>query len=152
MLISSVAGRGGYRTLELPFEEQGFSDANWGFRGVWPNGRREWTPEDSPWREDAWEPFPGPDGRVAVALPGHVLCYDAQGRKTWHFKRNGVAAARAVEGGLLVDHDGSLFFLDWGGTFHPLWGGPSPLTAQPLFHEGSWFVATQEGLHRLDPA
>lgn len=143
LLLSFAAPGAKPRIIELPFEED-------------PPSPLEWTRRSPPWRSynhphlaDAWEPLPGPDGRVALAPPGHVICYDAAGKVAWQFKRNGTVPAVVVKGGLLVEHDAALFVLDWGGTFRHVWTAPTPLTAKPLFHERSWYVATGEGLHRL---
>jgi hypothetical protein len=142
-LLSFATPGANPRIIELPFEEDPPSPVEW------TDWSPPWDSYNHPHLADAWEPLPGPDGRVALAPPGHVICYDAHGKVAWQFKRNGTVPAVVVKGGLLVEHDAALFVLDWGGTFHHVWTAPTPLTAKPLFHERSWYVATGEGLHRL---
>lgn len=101
-------------------------------------------------RDSAWSPLPGPDGRVALAPPGQIICFDANGKLAWQFKRNGSSPALVVEGGILVEHDAALFVLDWAGKFRHVWTAPAPITARPLFHEKHWYVASEVGLHRLE--
>lgn len=115
-----------------------------------------WTTRSPPWRDsqaptapEAWTPLPGPDGRVALAPPGHIVCYDADGTLAWQFERRGSSPAVLLDDGILVEHDSALFVLDWSGTFRHVWTAPSPLTARPLFHDRSWYIASEEGLHRL---
>lgn len=131
------------RILELPFNPAPWSALEWTLRSP------PWKYFETPTAPEAWTPLPGPDGRVALAPPGHLLCYDAEGNVAWQFKRNGSAPAVLVDEGLLVEHDGALFVLDWSGKFQHVWSAPAALTARPLFHDRSWYVATGEGIHRL---
>ena len=131
------------RMQDIPFRPAPRSPLQWTLR------KPPWKDFEAPTAAEAWTPLAGPDGRVALAPPGHLLCYDAQGNVAWQFKRTGSAPAVLVEKGLLVEHDGALFVLSWSGEFRHVWNAPGALTARPLFHGGSWYVATGEGIHRL---
>ncbi len=131
------------RIIDVPLEEYLPTDLEW--TSVGP----PWNASSSPYAHQPWAPLPGPDGRVALAPPGQIICFDAEGKIAWQFKRNGEAAAVVVEGGILVEHDAALFVLDWSGKFRHVWTAPAPITARPLFHDEHWYVASAVGLHRL---
>ena len=53
-------------------------------------------------KDTAWSPLPGPDGRVILAPPGQILCFDSSGKLLFQYRRNGSSAALVVDGGILV--------------------------------------------------
>ncbi|MEM6990520.1 MAG: hypothetical protein AAF721_08490 [Myxococcota bacterium] len=97
-------------------------------------------------------PLLGRDGVIVLAPKGELIAYDQSGNVVWHFAREGTSAPLALgDAGILVEHAGQLWHTDWAGHAHPIANLPGPLTAGPAVHQGAWYVATADAVHRFDP-